>query len=80
MLGSLLSILTVVSLLTYTAVQLQVMCAKEDYKVQLRDEVDYFSRDAPFGREQGFFVALGLTDENSLNVELDPSIGELGFF
>ena len=80
MLGSLLSIVTVVSLLTYATVQLQVMYGREDYRVQLRDEVDYFSRWAKFGRDQGFFVAFGMTSDKLLNVELDPSIGELHFY
>ena len=48
MLGSILSIVTVVSLLTYAAIQLQVMHAKEDYKVQLRDEMDLFSLEEPY--------------------------------
>ena len=80
MLGSILSIITIVSLLTYTAVQLQVMYAREDYVVQLRDELDYFSPEDSFGREQGFFVAFGLASLDSMHVELDPSIGEIHFY
>ena len=80
MLGSILSIVTVVSLLTYAAIQLQVMYAKEDYRVQLRVEPDYFSSGEPFGPEQGFFIAMTLADINSKAVKLDPSIGELNFY
>ena len=42
--------------------------------------MDYFPHLEKFGRDQGFFVAFGMTSDKLADVELDPSIGELNFY
>lgn len=47
--GSILSILTVITLTLYAGYKMKTMVGRDDYKVQLRDEDDFFVSKDSFG-------------------------------
>ena len=55
------------------------MQSREDFKVQIRDELSYFTDTDRFGHEEGFRVAFGFSNDNLDSIPEDPSIGTFSF-
>mmetsp|Transcript_3956 Transcript_3956/g.4738 ORF Transcript_3956/g.4738 Transcript_3956/m.4738 type:complete len:225 (-) Transcript_3956:1540-2214(-) len=80
-LGSLLSILTVMTLLSYATYKFSSLVSYSDYKVQVSNEENFYNADDKFGFPDGYMISAGLVtyDGKSDRVE-DPSIAQLKFY
>lgn len=54
------TILSIVGVLIYAAMKLQILFHYVDYKVQTRDLEDHFEEDDRFTSNEGFMVAAGI--------------------
>ena len=81
LLGSMLSIITIISLLTYATVKLVQLSLMEDFKINMIEKENSYGSDFTFTQEEGFNVAVAVTayDSNPESIE-DPSIGQLKFY
>lgn len=78
-LGSILSIITFITILSFAVYRLEALKSRDDYQVQLRDEVSFFTDSDRFGHEQGLRVAFGISNDYLNNIPEDPSIGTFSF-
>lgn len=51
----------------------------QDYKVQTREQLEYYRSDEAFGTRDGFMIAANIFDNLSVSTLNDPSIGSIGF-
>ena len=81
LLGSILSILTFLALISYTGYQLQLMSGNEDYFSKLEVYEDEYSSNEPFySQEIGFHIAAAISDySNTKEIIEDPTYGEVVF-
>lgn len=56
-LGSLLSIITLVLIITYGSFKASELFSKQDYQVQKRELLDFYEEKEAFGADDGFAVA-----------------------
>ena len=79
--GSILGITTVFLVSFYAMYKLLALVNFNDYKIQVRQDVEYFNYTDAFGASNGFAIAVGISafDGDGTPIE-DPSIGEVKFY
>ena len=79
--GANLSILTILSVLIYAVFKFNSLVNRNDYKVQVYSQENFFEAKDEFTYETGFTLAAGITsyDGNPDDIT-DPSIGEVKFY
>ena len=76
--GLLSSILTLICVISYASYQLNSLVARDQYRLQLASEEDYYLYNKTFDDE--FKVAAAITDWDGIPYPIeDPTIGELKF-
>ena len=81
LIGSLLSLLTFVTLLMYGSYKVTRLVQSEDYKVSMHVLEDHFASNETFGSTDGFVVAAAMTRFDGSNEDItDPEIGEIRFY
>ena len=78
-----LSLLTIITLASYSIFKLSALISYSDYKIQVSDLENYYVAENSFGyEEQGYMIAAGFTDyDGSDNLQTeDPSIALLKFY
>ena len=80
--GALMSLITLMVIVSYSAYKIISLGTLEEYKVQVRTKDNFYDVDDMFGSiESDFFVAAGLSSyDGDVKSEFDPQIGELKFF
>ena len=77
--GATLSILTLVTIITFGSLKASELFSMQDYKVQTREQLEYYRSDEAFGTRDGFMIAANIFDNLSVSTLNDPSIGSIGF-
>ena len=79
--GTMLSILTLILMVSYSTYKLIDLIELNDYKIQEVKREKYFHNKVPLSQEQGFQVAAAITsyDESSESIE-DVEIGTIKFY
>ena len=79
--GTVLSILTLILVVTYSTYKFIDLIELNDYKIQEEKREKYYQYDMPLAQDQGFQVAAAITsyDGSSENIE-DPEIGTIKMY
>ena len=77
--GATLSILTLVTIITFGSLKASELFSMQDYKVQMREQLEYYHSDESFGARDGFMIAANLIDYSSQSSLNDPTIGSIAF-
>ena len=74
-----LSILTLITIITFGSLKASELFSMQDYKVQMREQLEYYRSDEAFGARDGFMIAANVVDHVNESTLNDPSIGTIGF-
>ena len=78
LLGSFLSVMTLVLVLAYAGYKLTDLMDYNDYKLMKVEQENFYDMRDPFGDSDGFMIAAGVTDYSSnRDPQEDPEIGTI---
>ena len=78
--GAALTILTIIVLLAYGGVKLSALIARDDYRVQNRELMDFYEDIDPLSSDDGFVIAAAITGFEGPLVDIPPEYGSLRFY
>ena len=61
-LGSIFSIITLLTMLSYASYKFTALISYSDYKIQVSDQENFYTDEDFFGNENGFMFAAGVTN------------------
>ena len=79
--GALLSLMTLLTLLTYGSLKITSLVHSDDYSVGMHILEDHYASNATFGASDGFVVSAAVVTLDGSSQDItDPEIGEIKFY